>query len=413
MRRGQSANERVNHQKLSPPRNGTSREPRRVLYVTDFHVDELLRGVVDYARKAGWELDAAMRFHGILPETEADGILAAVGGASIGAGKRVQKWLAHRVGCPVVRMIATELDLPYPAVEADYVEAGRLGARHLLELGHVNCAFYYAYKHRPDIRDVREAFESEVAAAGRRAYRLDFDAAHPGRALYHVPPKERHAWLARELSRIPKPLAVMGDDDRRGIDLLAACELAGLRVPEDVAILGCDNRWFEQGMARIPLSSVDINMRGVGRTSAAILDKLMRGGKAPTDVTKVPPIGVVARRSTATFVTDSPGITSAVVHLREHYREPLRMPELARRAGMSERRFELEFKRQVGRNAREELLRARLGCAARLLRDTDLKLEAIAVESGFGSAAHLCRCFAGAYTLSPIAWRQHNKGGAT
>ncbi len=395
-----------------PARNGRGGEPRRVLYVTDFHVDELLRGAVDYARTAGWELDAAMRFHGILPETEADGILAAVGGAAIGAGKRVQEWLARRAGCPVVRMIASELDLPYPAVEVDYIAAGRLGARHLLELGHVHYAFYFAYKHRPDIRDVREGFEAEVAAAGRQTHRLDFDAAHPGRALYHVASKERHAWLARELERLPKPLAVMGDDDRRGIDLLAACELAGLRVPEDVAILGCDNRWFEQGMARIPLSSVDVNLRGVGRAGAALLDRLMSGGKASAEMTKVPPLGIIARRSTATFVTDSPGITAAVVHLREHFREPLQLAQLARRAGMSERAFEVEFKRQVGRNAREELLRARLGCAARLLRDTDLKLEAIAVESGFGSAAHLCRCFASAYDVSPIAWRQQTKGGA-
>ena len=60
----------------------------------------------------------------------------------------------------------------------------------------------------------------------------------------------------------------------------------------------------------------------------------------------------------------------------------MRLAELARQACLSERVLETEFKRRVGRSPREELRRARLACAARLLRDTDLKLVADAAESG-------------------------------
>jgi transcriptional regulator GlxA family with amidase domain len=77
---------------------------------------------------------------------------------------------------------------------------------------------------------------------------------------------------------------------------------------------------------------------------------------------------------------------------------------------MSVRVFQSEFKRRVGHSARDELQRARLACAARLLRDSDLKLEAIAMESGFGSAAQLCRFFARAYGSSPNVWRERMKG---
>ena len=57
------------------------------------------------------------------------------------------------------------------------------------------------------------------------------------------------------------------------------------------------------------------------------------------------------------------------------------------------------------------LPRVRLGAAERLLRDTELKLEAVALESGFGSARRLCTVFADAHGMSPNAWRQQAKGG--
>jgi LacI family transcriptional regulator len=305
-------------------------------------------------------------------------------------------------------MIATPFDLPCPAVEADYRAAGRAGARHLLALGNVHYAFYWQ-EDQADSLEARDGFETELAAAGRRAHRLSIAAAHPGREAFQVVREERHRWLADELKRLPRPLAIMGDDDRRSLELLGACDLAGLKVPEDVAILGCDDHWVEQGMARLPLSSVDMNFKGLGWKAAALLDRIMDGETVPPTVAKIPPAGVVARRSTATFVTDSPEITAAVVYLRQHFREPLRLAQLARQAGMSARTFQLEFKRRVGHSARDEIQRARLTCATQMLRDTKLKLEAIATESGFASATQLCRLFADMHGLSPNVWRHREQ----
>jgi len=382
--------------------NGKNRH-RRVLFVTDFYLEDLLAGVVNYARHAAWELNANMRFHGLLPPPAepCDGILATVTSA------RVRNWLAARPECPIVRMIGTEFDLNYPAVEGDYAAAGREGARHLLALGHVHFAFYSLYN-IPDVREVRKGFEGELVAAGQSVRHLDFFAAHPERHPFEVTHEERCHWLTAELKRMSLPLAVMGDDDRRAIELMEACDAAGLRVPEDVAILGCDNHWVEQGMAPIPLSSVDMNFKGMGKKAAALLDDLM-DGKPPPPVTRMVPAGVVARRSTATFVTDSAEITAAIGFLREHFHEPLHIAELARRAGMSERVFQLEFKRRVGHSAREELRRARVTRAMQLLRDSDLKLEAIAIESGMISAARLCRLFTETHGVSPNAWRAQAK----
>ncbi len=375
-----------------------ARRPR-VLFVTDFYLEDLLEGIVDFARTVGWDLDANMRLHGRFPPVgQAAGILATI------QSSRVCKWLAAQESCPIVRMTVSRSEVPYPAVEPDYCAAGRAGARHLLELGHTHFAFYSVF-YLSDALDAKAGFAAVLEQAGRQVHWLDLSAAYPRRDAFEIVRENRHRWLAEQLQRLPKPLAVMGDDDRRALELVVACDLAGLRVPEDVAILGCDNHWVEQGLSPIPLSTVDMNFQGVGHQAAALLHQLMQGAAPATAVVKVPPAGVVARRSTATFVTDSPGITAAVVFLREHFHEPLRLAALARKAGMSERAFESEFKRRVGRSPREELRHARLGCAKRLLRDTDLKLEAVAAECGFGSAAKLCGSFVKEFCRTPNAWR--------
>jgi LacI family transcriptional regulator len=383
------------------PRSSHGSELRRVLYVTDFYVEELLLGVVDFARETDWDLIANMRFHGYFPsEAYSDGIVATVN------TPRVAEWLAQRRDCSIVRMLATAMeDLPYPAVEVDYFSAGQLGARHLLELGHKEFAFYWMVD-VPDAVEIRLGFAAEMAAAHRRVHWMELSAAFPGRDILAVPRDERLGWLDEQLLRLPKPIAIMCDDDRRALELLRAADRLGLKVPEEIAMIGCDNHAVELGMARIPLSSVQIDFRSLGYRAAELLQEIMCGKNAPKEPIKVPPRGVVARRSTATFVTDEPGITAAVLHLREHFHTPLRVEQLARIAGVSTRVFETQFRRYVGCSAREAIHRARLACAARLLRDSDLKLDAIAVESGFGSGKYLSAAFTKVYGLGPSMWRQ-------
>lgn len=375
----------------------------RILFVTDFYLEGVLAGVVSYAREAGWILDANMRLHGRFPPRQgAAGILATI------QTSRVRDWLEKSEGCPIVRILVSKFPLDFPAVEPDYFAAAQAGARHLLSLGHSSFAFY-SLSGLGDEQEAREGFSAVMKKSGRDVHFLDFSAVNPNRDVFDTVREERHRWLAAQLFRLRKPLAVMADDDRRALELVEACKQANLRVPEDVAILGCDNHWVEQGLSSMPLSSVDMNFRGMGREAAALLDRMMSGCAPAHSITKVPPLGVVARQSTSTFVTDSPGITAAVVYLREHFREPLRLADLARRARMSERVFEKEFKKRLGRPPRDELRRARTAYAAKLLRDTDLKLEAIAAESGFGSAAKLCVHFAREYHSTPKGWRASSK----
>lgn len=374
--------------------SAVSRAAKRVLFVTDFYEEEALLGVVDHAREQGWELIANMRFHGMFPtESEADGILVTAHGA------RVQKWLEGWRDTPMVHLGMTSYSTDIPWVGPDYVKSGQMGAKHLLELGQVRYAFY-TLEEGEDTLLIRDGFEAEIRNAGLKSVRLDLTVENG----LEMPRQLRLERLAEKLRLQDRPLAVMTSDDRRSLELVAACELAGLRVPEDISILGCENRSVELGLCPTKLSSVDLNRRLIGTNAARTLDVLMSGG-AVTGGALVQPKGVVARASTATFATGNPGITRSVIHLREHVAEPAKLSELAKMAGMSERYFREEFKRLVGHSPRHELLRSRMAKAARLLRDTDFKLETIAIESGMGSAKKLCEFFTRFHGMSPGRWR--------
>jgi LacI family transcriptional regulator len=370
---------------------------RRVLFVTDFYQEEILLGIVDHARHRNWELITNMRFHGMLPsETEADGILVT------GYSERVQNWMKRWRSTHSVHLGMAPKDLDIPWVDVDYEQAGRAGARHFLELGHHHFVSY-ALVTAPDTARMRDAFLEELHKAGRSVTMLDFETIH-GEDTLRVPREERLRWLAENLGSLKKPLAVMVDDDRRSLEIVAACDMMGLRIPEDVSILGCENRAVEVSMSRLPLSSIDMNWRLAGRRAAELLDRMMEGETNPRNI-RVKPVGVVGRASTATFITDSPEITRVLLHIRENFAQSLRMTDLARMAGMAERYFRSEFKRLVGHSPRTEIHRARLVTATKLLRDTELKLDAIAFESGLGNAKKLCEVFAEDFGMTPTAWR--------
>ncbi len=89
----------------------------------------------------------------------------------------------------------------------------------------------------------------------------------------------------------------------------------------------------------------------------------------------------------------------------KNLRLDLSVDQLAARAHMSPRTFARRFKADHGTTPAAWLARQRLIQAQRLLEQTDLGLDAIAYECGFGSAAVLRQNFARTLGLTPTAYR--------
>jgi LacI family transcriptional regulator len=141
-----------------------------------------------------------------------------------------------------------------------------------------------------------------------------------------------------------------------------------------------------------------------------LLDGASPGSSRVPMLGKVPPKRVIARKSTATFNCDHPGVTAAALYIREHFHEDITVAGVARHVGMSMRSLQAEYPLRVGRTVKDDIIWERLKCAQGLLATTNLKVVTIATKAGFGTSAHFCHLFHRAFHLTPLEWRRQERG---
>jgi AraC-like DNA-binding protein len=98
-------------------------------------------------------------------------------------------------------------------------------------------------------------------------------------------------------------------------------------------------------------------------------------------------------------------ILKSMQWIREHLVEPLLLPEIARRAGLSVPHFCTLFKKQTGMSPMRYLMHARMTRACALLDSTDKPVAEISVEVGFRDAFHFTKTFRSVVGSSPRAYR--------
>ncbi|MGL5019282.1 MAG: substrate-binding domain-containing protein [Luteolibacter sp.] len=378
-----------------PPRTS---HRHRVLLAMGWFVHEINVGVARYAREAGWILDDLASHTGTVDRKwVGDGIITLVEDAHsplVGFLKRAK--------VPVVNLSSNLPELRFPRVVSDNREIGRLGASELIGRDFRNLAFFTSDREVPVVVERMGGFRDAAVAAGCKFQMIDY--------TDEVPKEKGHQamirWLASRLIKLPKPLGIMAQFDGDANIIIQACILAGLQVPEQVAVVGVDNDPIYSELGPIPLTSVITNRESQGYQGAELLDKLMRGGKAPAEAVRVPPEGIAVRRSSNILSSDDPIMSKALNFIHEHFSESIGVDHVASAVGVSRRTLYEKFNHHLGRSIHSEIMRQRLNLAKKLLRSTDLKLDAIACECGFDGAAALRNVFRAHEGVAPTTFRE-------
>jgi LacI family transcriptional regulator len=151
-------------------------------------------------------------------------------------------------------------------VAVDDVLGGRLAIDHLLDLGHERIAFVGGPKRIGQVRDRLAGARLALKDAGRSPDDLivlgtDALVVSEGRSA-----GERIAGM----SRASRPTAAFCANDLLALGLLQQCVTLGIKVPDELAIVGYDDIDFAAAAA-VPLTSVRQPRRDLGRTAAELL----------------------------------------------------------------------------------------------------------------------------------------------
>jgi LacI family transcriptional regulator len=207
------------------------------------------------------------------------------------------------------------------------------------------------------------------------------------------------------------PVGLLAVHDYRARLVLEACAALGLRVPDDVAVIGVDDDVVACELAEPPLSSVALPGADIGMEAARLLDHLMRGGRPPAAPVLLPPTGVVARRSTDVVAFEDQVTRDFVALVRTRLREVANVALATQALGVSRRELERRVLATLGVTPLEHLLRARVAGAKELLVGPEgLSLGEVARRCGFSGARHMNAVFRRLEGLAPAVWRASQKG---
>ncbi|HEX4791925.1 MAG TPA: substrate-binding domain-containing protein, partial [Actinospica sp.] len=178
----------------------------------------------------------------------------------------------------------------FPTVDADSLTGGRLATEHLLSLGHRRIALLAG---RADLQSakLREQGYREALAAAE----VPFTDALVRVGGYDA---ELSRLAAQELLTGPqRPTAVFAANDVTAIATIEVALSLGLRVPEDLSVVGFDNI-PESALCTPPLTTVNQPIRTMGERAVELLIRLIR--EQPVECTHLTlATGLVVRGSTA------------------------------------------------------------------------------------------------------------------
>lgn len=183
-------------------------------------------------------------------------------------------------------------------VAVDAHQGGRLVAQHLIALGHQKFALLFPTQPTANIRARAAGFYAAVAAAG-----LTVD---PAQSLVAGTLTKRGGYAATDAVLATKATAVFAANDEMAIGLYRGLNERGIRVPQDLSVVGFDDIDLAEYVAP-KLTTVAQPIEEIGlRVAELLVRRINQPTTAPTKT--ILPVKLVVRDSTAPIASAGPSV---------------------------------------------------------------------------------------------------------
>jgi LacI family transcriptional regulator len=279
---------------------------------------------------------------------------------------------------------------------------GRLAAEHLLDECYRNFGFYgFDGFYFSDQR--RKFFTERISNNG-------YDVSVFEDKSY----KKTYSWglwlnqkpaLCDWLASLEKPVGIMAANDERGRQVLEACKIVGLNVPNEVGVLGCGNDKYFCSLSPA-LSSITLGSFMAGYKAAALLDKLIQGQSMRDQTITFQAGHVVARNSTDLKIVKDEIINKALTFIRNNRRRLIQVDDVAEHIQIPRRSLQRRFSQVMKRHVHQEIVKNRIAYITELLRDTEIPICEIALYYGYHDNKNFSRFFKKEMNLTPSEYRE-------
>ncbi|KQW93664.1 AraC family transcriptional regulator [Massilia sp. Root418] len=373
---------------------------------------EVTAGIAAYlgSTRAAWDLfleeDFRLRLAGI-ERWQGDGIIADFDDPAVAAA-------LSRCSVPVVAVggsYSDEADYPrgVPYVATDNFKLIKLARDHLIDVGLHRFAMFSL----PKAKENRWAQERENAFLNlMQEDQMEgeiFRGCETSASSWDEAVQGQIAWLRS----LPKPIGIIGVTDARARQLLQACTIAGIEVPEQVALIGIDNDPLVRMLTRIPLSSVIQGAQEMGRTAAHLLDQMLHGVRLADTRIQVPPAGINVFASSQHQPVKHPHVMRARHFIRQYACQGIKTHQVAEYVGVSRSSLEAYFRQELGCSVHDVILRFKLDAAKAGLECGERSIADVALGCGFTSTQYMHLVFKRELGCTPRAYRDRALGETT
>lgn len=307
---------------------------------------------------------------------------------------------------PVVYLASDRTRLPSDAlcVNHDSSTFGRAAAREFLSLGIRSFAFF-GFAGLFWSAERARSFRAALGVAGLDATTFERPfLERDWRDLANGFARSFGAWLAA----LPKPCGLLTANDLLATEAISTCQAMGIKVPDDLLILGIDNDESLCEHVEPTLSSIRPNFTEAGLLAARLLDERLSAHGTFTGERQrsFAASGIVSRQSTRRLPRANAAVSRALETIRRRACDGLKPRDVFAEAGRSRRLVELRFRELTGHSVQNEILFVRLARVKELLSRPDVPLESVAAKCGWKSTAQLRVLFKAAEGLSMRQWRR-------
>jgi AraC-like DNA-binding protein len=199
--------------------------------------------------------------------------------------------------------------------------------------------------------------------------------------------------------------------DRTAISCVECVRAAGLKIPQQVSIVGSDDHPVYTSM--YPLTTVRIDYQRIGSLAASMIDDLRR-------LTEPRPVSferrfvggeLVVRKSSQLRLVEEPRIAKAIDFMQQRFHEEITVGQLARVSGMCRANFAMKFVETIGQSPIQYLINYRLQKSKALLMRTHLNICEVGARVGFGKQSYFGRTFRKYQGVTPKQFRQQRAAG--